>query len=203
MQRLLLFLLFSGSILQLTAEDGYDLWLRYVPIENESYARECVKLVSNVYIPGESATIDIIKDELQDGIGGLLQKDICINNTPRKKNHLIIATTNELDSIQYLSIRSKISSLENDGYIIQTDQLKNRLLITSKSDLGLLYGTFHLLRLMQTQQDLSHLDLLENPKTTHRLLNHWDNLDRTVERGYAGFSIWDWHKLPDYIDQGY
>ncbi|MCB0745411.1 MAG: alpha-glucuronidase, partial [Ignavibacteriae bacterium] len=36
-----------------------------------------------------------------------------------------------------------------------------------------------------------------------RVLNHWDNLDRTVERGYAGFSIWDWHKLPDYIDQRY
>ena len=37
----------------------------------------------------------------------------------------------------------------------------------------------------------------------HRILNHWDNLDRTVERGYAGFSLWDWHKLPDYIDTRY
>ena len=35
------------------------------------------------------------------------------------------------------------------------------------------------------------------------MLNHWDNLDRTVERGYAGFSLWDWHKLPDYIDPRY
>ena len=36
-----------------------------------------------------------------------------------------------------------------------------------------------------------------------RMLNHWDNLDRTVERGYAGFSIWNWHQLPDYIDPRY
>ena len=36
-----------------------------------------------------------------------------------------------------------------------------------------------------------------------RILNHWDNLDRTVERGYAGFSIWNWHELPEFIDQRY
>jgi alpha-glucuronidase len=47
------------------------------------------------------------------------------------------------------------------------------------------------------------LNIEEKPQTTHRLLNHWDNLDRTIERGYAGFSIWDWHKLPDYIDPRY
>ncbi len=36
-----------------------------------------------------------------------------------------------------------------------------------------------------------------------RVLDHWDNLNRTVERGYAGFSLWDWHKLPDYLDPRY
>ncbi|HAQ75545.1 MAG TPA: alpha-glucuronidase, partial [Hyphomonas sp.] len=41
------------------------------------------------------------------------------------------------------------------------------------------------------------------PKTKLRLLNHWDNLDRHVERGYAGQSIWDWHRLPDYLDPKY
>ena len=41
------------------------------------------------------------------------------------------------------------------------------------------------------------------PKIKLRLLNHWDNLNRTVERGYAGISIWNWHTFPDYIDQRY
>ncbi len=41
------------------------------------------------------------------------------------------------------------------------------------------------------------------PRLQLRILNHWDNLDGTVERGYAGASIWDWHKLPDYIDPRY
>ena len=41
------------------------------------------------------------------------------------------------------------------------------------------------------------------PHIQLRVLDHWDNLDRTVERGYAGQSLWDWHKLPDYIDPRY
>src|SRR4030095_1186404 len=41
------------------------------------------------------------------------------------------------------------------------------------------------------------------PRTKVRVLDHWDNLDRTVERGYAGFSLWDWHKLPGYLDPRY
>ena len=43
----------------------------------------------------------------------------------------------------------------------------------------------------------------EVPAVQLRVLNHWDNLDRSVERGYAGQSLWDWHKLPDYIDPRY
>ncbi len=56
---------------------------------------------------------------------------------------------------------------------------------------------------MQTQQSISNLNIISAPKIKLRILNHWDNLNRTVERGYAGFSIWDWHKLPDYIDKRY
>ncbi|MEJ2005070.1 MAG: alpha-glucuronidase, partial [Cyclobacteriaceae bacterium] len=68
---------------------------------------------------------------------------------------------------------------------------------------GLLYGTFEFIAMLQQHSDISDLDIIRSPKIKHRLLNHWDNLDRTVERGYAGFSIWNWHKLPDYIDQRY
>ncbi len=67
----------------------------------------------------------------------------------------------------------------------------------------MLYGTFHFLRLLQTQQPITNLSIASAPKINIRLLNHWDNLDRTVERGYAGFSLWDWHKLPDYLDPRY
>ena len=66
-----------------------------------------------------------------------------------------------------------------------------------------MYGAFHFLRLLQTAQSIAHLDLREAPHIKLRVLNHWDNLDGHVERGYAGDSIWDWQKLPDYLDPRY
>jgi alpha-glucuronidase len=57
--------------------------------------------------------------------------------------------------------------------------------------------------LLQTRQPIESLNIVSAPKLKLRLLNHWDNLDRTVERGYAGFSIWNWHTLPGYTDQRY
>ena len=77
------------------------------------------------------------------------------------------------------------------------------LIVAADDDVGVLYGVFHLLRLLQTRQPLERLELQEVPAVQLRVLNHWDNLDRSVERGYAGQSIWDWHKLPDYIDPRY
>ena len=53
---------------------------------------------------------------------------------------------------------------------------------------------------MQTRQPLERLDLVERPRIDRRLLNHWDNLDGTIERGYAGPSLWTWHELPGRID---
>jgi alpha-glucuronidase len=53
------------------------------------------------------------------------------------------------------------------------------------------------------QRPLAEIEKISSPKIKIRMLNHWDNLDRTVERGYAGFSIWNWQTLPDYIDPRY
>ena len=68
---------------------------------------------------------------------------------------------------------------------------------------GVLYGAFHFLRLVQTRAAARSLDIVSQPRTKIRVLDHWDNLDRHVERGYAGQSIWDWHKLPGWLDPRY
>jgi alpha-glucuronidase len=80
---------------------------------------------------------------------------------------------------------------------------KTVTLIAANRDIGLLYGAFHLLRLAAEGADLSRLDLRSTPRIKLRVLNHWDNLDGTVERGYAGASIWDWWHLPDWKDPRY
>ncbi|MGB5667036.1 MAG: alpha-glucuronidase, partial [Maribacter sp.] len=90
-------------------------------------------------------------------------------------------------------------------FLIKTILLKGQevLVITANEDVGILYGVFRFLRLMQSHQPLGNINILDAPKIDLRMLNHWDNLDRTVERGYAGFSLWNWQKLPEFIDQRY
>src|SRR5206468_11918734 len=95
-------------------------------------------------------------------------------------------------------------SLANDGFTIFTlDSKRHVTVITANDDAGILYGTFHFLRMMQTHQAISNVRLTSTPRIQNRILDHWDNLNRTVERGYAGASIWNWHLLPGYIDKRY
>ncbi|HCB75327.1 MAG TPA: alpha-glucuronidase, partial [Sphingomonas bacterium] len=75
--------------------------------------------------------------------------------------------------------------------------------IAGNRPVGALYGAFHFLRLAQQGALPARLDVAERPRVKLRLLNHWDNLDRTVERGYSGQSIWDWWKLPTASDPRY
>ncbi|WBX98043.1 alpha-glucuronidase [Chryseobacterium gambrini] len=88
-----------------------------------------------------------------------------------------------------------------DGYrIISTPK---KISILAKTDLGLLYGSYHLLNLQQQKTNFSNLKLEEKPSYDIRILNHWDNLDGTIERGYAGHSLWKWEDLPNKISPRY
>ena len=66
--------------------------------------------------------------------------------------------------------------------------------IIASSSIGILYGAYDLLRLQETG-NLTHLSKTEKPAVNLRILNHWDNLDGSIERGYAGKSIWKWDEI--------
>ncbi len=77
--------------------------------------------------------------------------------------------------------------IAKDGYTIKSQDTK--IVITASNDAGLLYGAYHLLRLQQTGQSCDQLNISEQPAYDLRILNHWDNPNGTVERGFAGKSI--------------
>jgi len=200
-QLLLYFILAISSVA--FADDGYRLWLKYDKIQNSNIAAAYKKQIQQVNIFGTSETIQKATAELNAALKGLLDKTPVVN-TITANGSLIIGTasTNTLIASLHLTEQNKIT---DEGFIIVSKiiQGKNCIVITAKTDIGILYGAFHFIRLLQTQQDISDLNIVSSPKIKYRLLNHWDNLNGTVERGYAGASIWDWHKLPDYIDQRY
>ena len=99
-----------------------------------------------------------------------------------------------------LQLNKKLKHLK-DGYSIKSNNQK--IIISAASDVGLLYGSYCLLRLQQTGADLTTLDIEELPSYDIRILNHWDNLDGTIERGYSGYSLWKWEELPNTLSPRY
>lgn len=120
----------------------------------------------------QSATLDIATSELRKAWKGL-PVTLRINNS------------------------KELRILGEEGYHIRLSDDGRQVVISSIGEQGLLYGAFHLLRLQESGADLSRMNITERPAYDLRILNHWDNLDRTVERGYAGQSLWNWEELPD------
>jgi alpha-glucuronidase len=198
-----LFLLsLSGVASTALAEDGYDLWLRYRPLPAESLAAYRPQ-VSEIIQAEHSPTLDVARAELSRGLGGLLGFLPPLSLHPGRDGSIIIGTAKGEPLIA--GLRLGLDRVGSEGYVIRslTYEGHHVIAIAANEDIGVLYGTFHFLRLLQTHQSLEHLDIVSAPRIQRRILDHWDNLDRTVERGYAGESIWDWHKLPDYLDPRY
>ena len=198
---LFIILLLTASLTK--AEDGYDLWLRYKPVEDAKRLTEYKSLFSKISISGNSVTVQIIKDELtKASLGMLNQKPLFIQGYQNKVTLQFIKNNSPL-AVYDPQSENKVLKLGDEGFLIKRG-VEGQVMVYSGSEVGLLYGAFHILRLMQTRQDVwSPKPFVSIPYLKLRLLNHWDNLNRTVERGYAGFSIWNWHTLPDYIDQRY
>ena len=189
----------------LRAEDGYKLWLRYEKIENEQLVDNYKAKLSYIFIPGEHPIFESIKKELSLSFEGALGFTPTFIEKVRDDSCLIIGTLSTVSFFEKDEESELLKTLGSEGYHLSSveDNNKSLIVLGSQSEIGTLYGTFQLIRLIQTQQSLNNLNIADSPKIQNRILNHWDNLDRTVERGYSGFSIWDWHKLPDFIDTRY
>lgn len=183
------------------AEDGHELWLRYRPVE--APALDAYREATTALLPGgNSAVIRAATAELERGLEGLTGRTPPVVTGP-EAGVVLYGTPATSPLIAGLDL--PLSDLGDEGYLIRSVRLDGRpaTVIAANADIGVLYGVFDLLRRIQTRQPLTGLAVRSAPAVKLRLLNHWDNLDRTVERGYAGQSIWDWHKLPDYTPRLY
>ena len=173
MKKYLILLFTVLTSLHVSAQsDGSQLWL------GKQYANSC-QVISQL---PDDATAKIAKQELE--------------NNWRGKN-----------------VELKIDKSLNlgEGYNIyarpaqQGDNIQYEATITASNSIGLLYGAYELIRLQNTdayntgsgnQQNFSKaIDETEKPQVGLRILNHWDNLDGSIERGYAGKSIFKWEEI--------
>jgi alpha-glucuronidase len=184
------------------AEDGYALWLRYVPIAAAARSALTSSVSSIAARTDTSATIRVAAEELRSGLSGLLSESVPVTSSISDRS-IVIGTPDHFPRIDRLDL--PLAELGRDGYLIRRVEFDGAriTLVAGNDDIGVLYGVFALLRSLQTGKDLGDLDIVSAPSIDLRLLNHWDNLDGSVERGYAGESIWDWWRLPEYLDPRY
>ncbi|NYF22205.1 alpha-glucuronidase [Xanthomonas sp. JAI131] len=196
-----LWLAFLLPIAVAQAEDGYDLWLRYQPLAEAQAApwrAVATQLVADADTPMQRAA----RDELRRGLGGLLGAEPPLAASADRAGAIVLGTQ---ATPAVARLRLDTRGLGEEGYLIRSVVVEGRPVtaIVGGGERGALYAAFRFLRLLQTGQAPAPLALRDAPRVKLRVLDHWDNLDGVVERGYAGASLWDWQKLPGYVDPRY
>lgn len=171
------------------ANDGYGLWLDYPALADTERREAYAKALPCISGESGSETLQLAIEELHRGLSGLLAREVPVEPPA------------DCDSGAHVSAGDE----SRTGYAIKRIKTEGmtRLEIYGDSDIGAYYGVFEVLRQLQSGADLESMDILGAPRIEHRILNHWDNLDRSVERGYAGKSLWDWEALPHTLSQRY
>jgi alpha-glucuronidase len=182
------------------AEDGYDLWLRFAanPVP-AGFAP------AGLVFPEDESPSEVLRTaraELKKGLDAMARTDVPVSARV-ERDGMVILGTRRASMIAGLGL--PLDRLGPEGFVIRSSKIDGRqsTVIAANTEVGALYGVFHLLRALQAGQSLGSLEVSSQPRTRIRLLNHWDNLDGHVERGYAGQSIWNWHKLPGWLDPRY
>jgi alpha-glucuronidase len=187
-----------------SAEDGHELWLRYRPVADQARRAEYGQL--RAVLVGRSATLDAARAELLRGTYGMLGRTLPqVSERGIVDGTIVVGTPASSAAIASLRLDDALRPLGPEGYLVRFALLGSRrvLVVAANGDVGALYGVFHLLRLMQTGQRLAGVDARSAPRIQRRVLDHWDNLDGSVERGYAGASLWQWDSLPGKLSPRY
>lgn len=170
------------------AETGADAWLRYAPLApNEvNYYKSIPEVtVSSV----DSEILASATTELARGVRGMLGKSLKLTTALSSQPAIVIGTVDQVRKIAPDIVN--IPNLGSEGFWLTSHQVHGFkcIVIAGASDRGVLYGVFAFLRKIARHSDLWSLNDLQQPSAPERWINQWDNLDGSIERGYAGRSI--------------
>jgi alpha-glucuronidase len=169
----------------LRAEDGYDLWLRHAPLEGTALVR-LQAFGRNVRAErGDDPTVALAIAELESGLHRLMAGNAATIQQTHARSVFRLACHDAATPV---------------GGAFRVASSADGVAITAGEPIGCLYAAYAVLRALAQGADPAALALDEAPAMPLRMLNHWDNPDGHVERGYAGRSIFDWWHLPHRLD---
>jgi alpha-glucuronidase len=186
----------------LYAENGYKAWLRYAPLDGFTAAKYREAVPGIIATIGNQTSIQSARDELQDAINGMLGRNLRRQSQLPNESAIVIGTLDELrKSAPQLSLTANLTP---DAFWLKSSRVNGSAytIVTAQNDRGVLYGAFALLRKIATGDPIIDLDEKQTPASPIRWINHWDNIDGTIERGYGGPSIfWENGHVRESLDR--
>jgi alpha-glucuronidase len=195
----------GGAKSPVPGEDGSQLWLRYPQVDAPDRLAEYQAGITQIVAAGGSPTLQAAQAELERGLAGLLGAPVPVVDAPSAAGAVVLGTPASSPVIGAMPLGDVLAPAGSEGYVVQAMAFDGGpgILIAGNSDVGVLRGVFVFLRQLQMQRPLQGLLMNGAPKIQRRILDHWDNLDGTVERGYAGRSLWQWGALPGTLSPRY
>jgi alpha-glucuronidase len=170
------------------AEDGSAAWLRYAPLNGEA-VRAYASLPAATGLLGDTLVLTTAQSELVRGVKSMLGRTLRVSSDIPHEDAILLGTFEQLRKIApRLKPRQNLSG---DGYWLTSARVQGHrcIVIIGTSDRGALYGVFTFLSRIARHLSASGLNEIQQPSASVRWVNQWDNLDGTIERGYAGRSI--------------
>jgi alpha-glucuronidase len=181
-----------------SAEDGHAAWLRYAPIEAGARARISPLVPETVVVLGDAAPLVRAREELARGVKGTIAKEVRAVAAIPAEAAIVLGTVTRLREQGAPFAIDRVPG--HDGYAIETVKrgAAAYTVIAGESERAVLYGVFAYLRRLALGQLPAELHDRSTPAVPIRWLNHWDNVDGTIERGYGGRSLfWEGGKVRD------
>lgn len=172
---------------------GYEAWLRYDKVKDDQLAAQYQAWTATIAAGSykQASPIASAINELQLALPKLIGITPQVVIEPSVKQFLAIGVVGSSAYLDESLIGPMAALSHNEGYVLKTitKDEQSYLAIAGASEQAVLYGVFHLLRLMAQGESIDAISLSEQPKYNLRMINHWDNMDGSIERGYAGRSI--------------
>lgn len=169
----------------------YRAWLQYRPIENQDLLDSYKGYASSIYVATKSSITKSATDELTNALHTMIGVSPKVVENITDQSTIILGKFKDLPIEEFGLNTETFADLNQDSYVLKTVEYQDekKIIIVGKTDRGVLYGSFHLLRLLQSNAAIDGLNITEVPRNQLRMINQWDNIDGSIERGYAGKSI--------------
>ncbi|ORY58892.1 glycoside hydrolase superfamily [Pseudomassariella vexata] len=167
------------------AENGLDGWLRYAALPSDIQKSHATPSTIVVLNSSETSPVYTAGKELQKGIHGILGHELEVTGTTNNTNaSILVGTTESFSSVG--GNTTEVPHLKDDGFWLSIENAN--VYILGQNERGALYGTFEYLSML-AQRNFSQVAYATSPSAPIRWVNEWDNLDGSIERGFAGPSI--------------